>query len=158
MHRLSASLVIFFIVLASVCRTFLANRKGSNRWLPLPPVTSSVKADLSMEELVDLVDRVVKLSVWNTAHPCLYYAYARCRILRRWGHPVKLNIGLHNLYGEQEVEGHCWLSLENKVLFEEKDPCQMYPDRMGERGDTVYWARLKGGEEEFILRLKKGEE
>ncbi|MCL7488345.1 MAG: lasso peptide biosynthesis protein [Desulfobulbaceae bacterium] len=155
MHRTFASFFFPFNVLASLCRAFLANRQGSNKWLPLPPVAPRVNTSLSMEQLAAGVDRIIGLVIVNTAHPCLYYSYARCRALRIRGYPVQLNIGLHSLQGKREAEGHCWISFEGRPLFEEKDPHEMYPDRMGEHGDVVYWARLKGAEGGEFVRLRK---
>ena len=155
MRTILGSFVLPFNVLASVCRAFLANRQGSNKWLPLPPVAPRMNTSLSMEQLSARVDRIVGPAILNTAHPCLYYSYARCRILRRWGYPVQLNVGLHNLQGKRETEGHCWISFEGRPLFEEKDPHEMYPDRVGEHGDVVYWVRLKGAEGGEFVRLRK---
>lgn len=155
MSRRIIFLSLFFNVLDAVCRAFLANRRGNNKWIPLPPVPHSINTSLPMEQVVAMVDRIVRHTIFNTAHPCLYYSYARCRVLRRWGYFIQLNIGLHNLQAGQNTEGHCWISRKGEVLFEEKDPHEMYPDNMGERDDVVYWAKLRGGEGKEFLRLKK---
>lgn len=156
MTRILTSIVIFFTTLVSVCRAFLANRRGNNKWIPLPPVAPSINRSFSLEELVDKVDRIVRILILNTAHPCLYYSYARCRVLRMNGYFIQLNIGLHNLQKDQKVEGHCWLNRKDQVLFEENDPHELYPDMMGERDDVIYWARLKGKEgKEFVRQRKK---
>jgi hypothetical protein len=131
--RIFDSFSIFVQVLGAVGRSFLANRRGNNR-----------------------VDRIVDFALWNTAHRCLYYSYARCRLLRQWGYSVKLNLGLHNLsQAGRDAEGHCWISLNDQALFEENDPYALYPDIMGERDDTVYWARLKGDGKKTYVRLHK---
>jgi hypothetical protein len=154
--RIFDSFSIFVQVLGAVGRSFLANRRGNNRWVPLPPVAPSINTSLPMEELVARVDRIVDFALWNTAHRCLYYSYARCRLLRQWGYSVKLNLGLHNLsQAGRDAEGHCWISLNDQALFEENDPYALYPDIMGERDDTVYWARLKGDGKKTYVRLHK---
>jgi len=61
---------------------------------------------------------------------------------------------LHNLGTDGSTEGHCWISLNDQSLFEEKNPYLIYPDKMGERDDTVCWARLKSDGEKTFLRLK----
>lgn len=143
-------------VLGAICRSFLANRLGSNKWISLPPVAPSINTSLSMDQLVVGVDAMVRFTIWNTAHRCLYYSYARCRLLRQWGYPVKLNMGLHNLLqAGRNTEGHCWVSLNDHALFEEKDPYALYPDKLGESGDIVYWARLWEDGEKTYVRLKK---
>ena len=154
-NRISTTFLILLTTLSSVCRAFLANRRGNNKWIPLPPVAHSIDTSFSIEQLVAIVDRIVRLTILNTAHPCLYYSYARCRVLRSCGYFVQLNIGLHNLQADQKVEGHCWISRKGQVLFEEKDPHELYSDMMGERDDVLYWTRLKEGTEKKILRMKK---
>jgi len=141
-HRTSSSLFLFFSTLLAVCRAFLANRFGDRKWVPLPAVAAERDTSLSPEQTVDLTDRIVRLVVINTAHACLYYSYARCCALRRRGYKVKLNMGLHSLHDSVAAEGHCWISLDGRPQFEEKDPHKLYPDKMGERDDFVYWARV----------------
>ena len=154
--RILTTFFVFLTTLSSVYRAFLANRRGKNKWIPLPPVALSINTSFSTEQLVAKVDRIVRILILNTAHPCLYYSYARCRVLRNCGYFIQLNIGLHNLQKDQKVEGHCWLSRKGQVLFEENDPHEMYPDKIGERADVVYWARLKGKEgKEFVRQRKK---
>ncbi len=155
LHRFLTSLSLFFNVLAAVGRARLANRTGSNKWVPLSSVAPVVNTSLSIDKLVARVDRIVRLFIMNTAHPCLYFSYARCRVLRSWGYNAKLNIGLHNLQCDQKTDGHCWISLDGQVLLEESDPHDIYPDRMGERNHTVYWARLQGEEGKTPARLKR---
>ncbi len=154
-RRTFFSCSVFITALVSVCRAFLANRLGDKKWVPLPVVAPEKNTLFSLDELVGITDRVVRLAIMNTAHPCLYYSYARCRVLRRAGHPVKINMGLHNLHGNEGAEGHCWISMEGQPLFEENDLHELYPDRMGERDDVVYWGRLKSGEGQNSLRLKR---
>ena len=154
-QRIFTSSSIAVHVLGTVLRSYLANRRGDNKWIPLPPVAPSLNTSLGMDELVARVDRTVRFAIYNTAHLCLYYSYARCCLLRRWGYPVKLNIGLHNLQGGRNAEGHCWVSLNDQPLFEGNDPHMVYPDKLGERDDTVYWSRLKGDGENKYMRMKK---
>ena len=154
-ERTFPSSVIAVRVLGTVLRSYLANRRGNNKWIPLPPVASSMNSSLAMDELVERVDRSVRFFICNTAHFCLYYSYARCCLLRQWGYPVKLNMGLHNLQAGRNTEGHCWVTLNGQALFEDNDPYLVYPDKLGERGDTVYWSRTKGDGGKKFARLRK---
>lgn len=146
---------LFVTTVTSVYRVYNANRKGDNTWIPLPPVTPSTSGSVSMGKLVDAVDKIVRTIVFNTAHPCLYSSYARCCVLRKNGYPVQLNFGMHNLQEGLQPEGHCWLSYEGEVMLEEKDPHDMYPDKLGVHGDMLYWGRLKGVEGKEFVRKKK---
>lgn len=141
-------------VLGSVARTFLANRLGSNRWIPLPKVRPAHRPDVPIAALIAPVDAIVRTVVRNTGHPCLYYSYARCRVLRRHGYDVRLNLGLHTRHGGSFAEGHCWLSMADRVLFEERDPHESFPDMLGERNGVIYWGRLQK-DDRRVLREKE---
>ncbi|GAB4338352.1 MAG: hypothetical protein Kow0089_10240 [Desulfobulbaceae bacterium] len=140
------------LVVDAVCRSFLANRTGSNRWVVLGPVAPLKNTPPSPEQIREAVDRIVGLIVRNTGHPCLYYGYARCRALRRYGYLAQLNLGLAGLKPDLETGGHCWVSLDDGVLFEERDPASLFPDRLGERGDIVYWTRFRKERNETVRR------
>lgn len=155
MGKLLLYISILIATLTSVYRARLANKKGDNTWIPLPPVSSVNDQRYSLQQVVRIVDTIVRLVIFNTAHPCLYYAYARCCVLRNNGYTVKLNIGMHNLQPELQAEGHCWISHEGKVLFEEQDPLRMYPDMLGERNSVIYWTSSKGDQDKTFIRRKK---
>lgn len=146
---------LYSSVLIALCRAWLANRLGRNKWIPLPPVAPAVTTALPAEQLAAQVDSIVCRAIVNTAHLCLYQGYARCCVLRKFGYPAKLNMGLHNLDEKNRTEGHCWVSLDGKALCEEKEPRETYPDMMGERNGVVYWARLHKDDGKRFVRLRK---
>ncbi|MBU0731186.1 MAG: lasso peptide biosynthesis protein [Proteobacteria bacterium] len=145
--------------LVAACKVYISNRLGSNRWIPLPEVIVQ-EGDIPsgyIDAVVQRIDRVIRFVARNTGHLCLYLGYARAVVLRKLGTEAILNIGLNNCSAGKKIEGHCWLSINDRVVYEDKDQHLLYPLKMGASADsaTTYWIG-QADEELLIHRLKKG--
>jgi hypothetical protein len=68
--RIFDSLGIYFNVLGAVCRSFLANHRGNNRWIPLLPVAPAINTSLTMDKLVVKVDKTIRLVIFIRREIC----------------------------------------------------------------------------------------
>ena len=67
---------------------------------------------------------------------CISRSYLLYRFLRRFGYPAILNFGL---MGDNRKEGHCWITLNGKVFFDETEPDKEFAILVGVEGQVVYW-------------------
>jgi hypothetical protein len=76
-------------------------------------------AAATSRRVVALVDRTLARAGRAVRPGCLVRGITRYAVLRRAGVDVALCFGLGHHDGA--LEGHCWLTLENEVLFEPPD-------------------------------------
>jgi hypothetical protein len=67
---------------------------------------------------------------------CISRSYLLYRFLRRFGYPAILNFGL---MGDYRKEGHCWITLNGEVFFDETEPDKEFAIQVGMAGQVVYW-------------------
>jgi hypothetical protein len=85
---------------------------------------------------------LMNIGATRTGRTCFFRSYILAFVLRRWGFPAVINVGLRNLGGDRRAEGHCWLTTPEGALFSEPtDPREQYPVFMGDGVPGVrYWA------------------
>jgi hypothetical protein len=82
---------------------------------PRPP-----RSPMAPAALVELTQTLLRLS-WPRRHrQCMTRSLTAFYFLRRWGHPVRLYVGVARREGE--LTGHCWLELCDVPLAEPMDP------------------------------------
>ena len=78
-----------------------------------------------------------------TGRKCFFRAFILAHILRRRGLPVSLNVGLCGLNGRQNgrtIDGHCWLTLDDRPYLEDGDWREKYPDFLATGQNGIrYW-------------------
>jgi len=67
---------------------------------------------------------------------CIRRSYLLYRYLRLYGFAATLNFGLR---GEGREQGHCWVSLDGDVFFDETEPAKVFRQFVGATDRVVYW-------------------
>lgn len=71
--------------------------------------------------------------------PCLFLTLIALANVTLFDGNACVNIGLS--FGESDVtDGHCWLTVNGKALFEESGETEFY-DKLSENDGIVYWMR-----------------
>ncbi len=112
---------------------------------PDPPQNLLSEADIAF--ILSVTAGLVRIGAARTGRKCFVRSYILATVLRKWGVPVVINVGLKNLNGNSRTEGHCWLTTPEGALFAEPtDPQQEYPVFMGNgAADVRYWVGPSGG-------------
>jgi hypothetical protein len=113
----------------------------------LPPVPDNkLLSESDIEFILRVTTWLVTYGAARTGRKCFIRAYILATVLRRWGFPVDINVGLKNLAGAGRAEGHCWLTTPEGALFAEpEDPQKEYPVFMSDGVPGVrYWAGPTG--------------
>jgi hypothetical protein len=118
--------------------------KGTGAALRLPSVGSDASPPEALQALV--VSRVdsslacLAVGHLRTRHICFYRSYAVASILRSLGLPIVLNVGLRPHRSLRRPWGHCWLTLDDQVVFEKGDAAAPYDEPLHDTGAGVrYW-------------------
>ena len=69
---------------------------------------------------------------------CLRKAIILLYCLRKYNIPASINVGL-KLFNENNIVGHCWLSLGREVLYEKNDVYQSYNMLLAQKDNICYW-------------------
>lgn len=87
-------------------------------------------------------DAFTRYGAARTGRKCFFRAFILASVLRRWGLPLVMNVGMGNLGPTARTEGHCWLTTPDGQPFAEpQDPRERYPFLMGNADYGVrYWA------------------
>lgn len=67
---------------------------------------------------------------------CISRSYLLYRFLRRFGYPAILNFGL---MGDHREEGHCWITINDEVFFDETSPEREFLTQVAVSENVVYW-------------------
>lgn len=90
--------------------------------------------------VIQCANMLVKWGAIRTGRKCFFRAFIMASVLRKWGIPVVMNVGLRNLRTFKRTDGHCWLTLDGLPFAETNDPEQIYPFEMGSGTNGVrYW-------------------
>jgi hypothetical protein len=82
------------------------------------------------------VGRLLRLqSILHRRH-CISRTYLLYRFLRRFGYPAIINFGL---MGDHRQEGHCWITINGKIFFDETDPNKEFATQVAASENVVYW-------------------
>lgn len=88
------------------------------------------------QDLARYVGQLLHRQAFLDRRICISRTYLFYRFLRRFGYPAILNFGL---MGDHRKEGHCWITLNGKVFFDETEPDKEFATQVGVAGDVVYW-------------------
>ena len=129
-----------------VAQAAILRRLRSDRALRLPPVGENRVTPEEQAELIRRCNRLIHLLARNSRHYCWSRCWPLAALLRKRGVPVGLNIGLMGL--NQKTRGHCWLSLEGRVINEPDEvSAAAYPEFLGDNGyGAAFWAAVGPGE------------
>ena len=104
-----------------------------------PDKFKSITTD-DIDYLIKCTDSLVRYGAIRTGRKCFFRAYMLGSVLRKWGLPVTMNVGLIDLGGDCKRHGHCWLTLNGCLLAESADEVKIYKTELGSRGnDICYW-------------------
>lgn len=97
-------------------------------------------SDGEVTYVVACASALTKYGAIRTARKCFFRAFIIAVVLRKWGVPAVLNVGLRNLGAGRKSSGHCWASEGGLPIAEDRDPRSDYPIRLGVdvRG-VLYW-------------------
>ncbi len=140
--------VIAAFVHANLILLFTKNK------IQVPAVTESTYSyTQEIQKWVKFTDSLLKFMIYTRKHNCFFRSFVRMKILRKRNVPVKLNIGLRNLDADIHTRGHCWLTLEDSLFYENMLsethllPDELYPFFLGSYNDVVYWVNGKDGDD-----------
>ena len=138
-------MALWLELLRLVAQAAVLRRLRGDRALRLPPVAPMRISPEQQAELAHRCNRLTHLLARSSRHFCWYRSYPLAVLLRKRGVPVQLNIGLMGL--NQRTRGHCWLSLDGRVINEPGDLSAAYPEFLGDNGcGTVFWTAAGPGE------------
>ena len=96
-------------------------------------------ADISL--VMGWVEAVVRYGAIRTRRKCFFRAYIAAVVLNRLGCPVEMNIGLKGRGKQRIASGHCWLTLNDRILCEESNPIDNFPIEIAQAENGIrYWA------------------
>jgi hypothetical protein len=149
-ERIIDLVVTFQTVVAVIRAGGVKRRKGKSRsyYFKLPPVNTARSIPRYFQPwIVRRIGRLTGLLAAGSRNICFYRSYAVVSVLRRWGIPLELNIGLGSLEASRKTEGHCWVTLHGEKFFEHTSPEETYPIEIGRNESGIrYWAGAGGGE------------
>jgi len=95
-------------------------------------------ADISL--ILGWIDTVVRYGAIRTQRKCFFRAYIAAVVLNRLGSPVEMNVGLKGKGERRIASGHCWLTLNDTILFEESNPNDNFPIKIVQAENGIrYW-------------------
>jgi hypothetical protein len=100
------------------------------RWQS-PPPREQYPRDLACH-----IGRLLQRQAFKRQSHCILRSYLLYRFLRRYGYPAVLNFGL---MGDHREEGHCWITLNGEVFFDETDPDKEFATQVAASENVVYW-------------------
>lgn len=115
-----------------------------------PPLLS----EKELESIVERVDCIVERYIFWSRHTCFYRSLCILLVLRKLGYPLDLNVGLRNLQNSGNgVKGHCWLSLSDRLFYEDENTTHIYPHKLGVLNNgIVCWVQAGPDSTNDILR------
>lgn len=118
-----------------------AGKRMSN--VRFPAISSRKRLDkVEISFIIWFADMLVKVGAARTGRKCFFRAFILGSVLRKWGVPVAMNIGLCNLKSSK-AKGHCWLTLNGAPFAEKDDPKEKFPFQIGSGSNGVhYWSGL----------------
>ena len=72
---------------------------------------------------------------------CLRKAIIISYYLQKFGMNPIINVGL--IIDGGNTAGHCWLSLDGKVIYDTEDNCKTYNELLHTGGEISYWVSTK---------------
>ena len=134
-------LLLIFHSLTGLVQAWIIKTRKSMHNIRLSSTSSSSKlsqGDISF--VIRCANILVTLGAVRTARKCFFRAFIMASVLRKWGIPVVMNVGLRNLKTFKRTDGHCWLTLDGLPFAETNNPEQIYPFEMGSGTNGVrYW-------------------
>lgn len=115
-------------------------RKMSNVQFPPPSNKLNALSINDIDYLTKCTDYLVYYGAIRTGRKCFFRAYILGSVLRKWGLPVVMNVGLYDLVGGCKRHGHCWLTLNGHILAESSTKVVIYKTKLGSGGNGIcYW-------------------
>ena len=82
------------------------------------------------------IGRLLQRQAFQKKSHCIMRSYLLYRFLRRFGYPAIINFGL---MGDHREEGHCWITVNGEVFFDETAPDQEFATQVAASENVVYW-------------------
>jgi hypothetical protein len=147
-RRISRSecLFVLFEVFFCLFRAWIVKLGKDMSRVKLPPVGQSQMGHLTSRGLafaVSFTDVVVTHGARWTGRKCFFRAFILAHVLRKRGVPVFMNVGICGLNGHQngkDIDGHCWLTLNDSPYLEEAGWRGQYPHFLADGLNGIrYW-------------------
>lgn len=87
-------------------------------------------------DLICFLGSLLKKTWFMHKQYCIRHSYLLYRYLRLYSFPAMLNFGLQ---GDNREQGHCWITLNDNVFYDETNPDKEYVTLVGNSGDVQYW-------------------
>jgi len=137
--------MLFYWTLRGAISAWLSLQRGRLELVSIPPTRHR---DFTLDKkqtyrIVVHVERFVKrvfVRIFRTKHSCFYRSYILLTIFHRLGLPLALNIGMKNFHRPENIDGHCWLTLNDELFFEDKQTAENFPAYMGKnKKGMAFW-------------------
>ena len=131
MRRMYRRLRILIQALKGLIQAWIIKSKKNMSNIRIPLTLSAIQLnERDISFVIWCVHLLLKLGVIRTGRKCFFRAYIMASILRKWGVPVMMNVGLSNLRASKKTTGHCWLTLDGQPFEEIHNPNQRFPFKM----------------------------
>lgn len=87
-------------------------------------------------DLVCYLGCLLKRTLFMRNQYCIRRSYLLYRYLRLYAAPAILNIGLR---GDTREQGHCWVTVNGEVFYDDSEPDKEYSHLVAGTRDVVYW-------------------
>ncbi len=143
---LRTRLWILFQIPPLLLRAWYIKDRLQSLQIALPDPGFPVKiSEKGADKVARWVTGILESLPFRTGHFCFYRSIVLVYIIRRLGVPAVLNIGLTNFGARSKTRGHCWLTIDRRLLFEKVDTGNLYPFEMGyNKTGICYWAGSAG--------------
>jgi hypothetical protein len=140
----SQYLFVTFEVLYCLFRAWVIKLGKDMSRVNLPPVGQNSRlSSRGLAFTLNITDAVVIHGARWTGRKCFFRTFILAHVLRRRGVPVSMNVGLCGLNGNRNggsINGHCWLTLNDKPYLEDVDWRGQYPHLLATGLNGIrYW-------------------
>ena len=138
--RMYRRFLILLQGLKGLLQAWIIKRKKNMGNIQIPLTANTLPLDeKEISFAIRYVHVILKFGAIRTGRRCFFRAYIMAYILRNWGIPVMMNVGLCNLRSSQKTIGHCWLTLEGQPFKEIDNPNQKFPFKMLCAANGIYY-------------------
>ncbi|MCP4429683.1 MAG: hypothetical protein GY806_01765 [Gammaproteobacteria bacterium] len=132
---------LFFQAFVALLQAWNIKTRSKISYVQFTPSNQLNKlSQTDIDYLAKCADFLVRYGAIRTGRKCFFRAYILGSVLRKWGIPVILNVGLYNLIGDCKRRGHCWLTLNGHIFADSSTKVDIYKTRLGSGSNGIcYW-------------------